>query len=172
MKGAIFQHKGSILGVDFHPDGTTIATGSTDKSVRFWDRRSGQATGQVLEHPAWVEDVAFSPDGTMVVTCDAFDSARLWSLATGEQVGPPLKHAGPVNEVSFSHDGQSLLTAGGDGWAKLWQVPAASKRDKSHIDAWVEAITGMQMDDHGTLTPLDPSVWLQRRPQLSRLQLH
>jgi WD40 repeat protein len=128
---------------------------------------TGQPFGHALEHPAWVEDVAFSPNGRWVVTSDAFDSARLWSMATGEQLGPPFKHGGPVNEVSFSPDGRLILTAGGDGVAKVWEIPASSLRNISTIDAWVEAITGMQMDDHGTMTPLDPAIWLQRRQQLN-----
>ncbi|MGH8903704.1 MAG: TIR domain-containing protein, partial [Egibacteraceae bacterium] len=61
---AITGHTGEVRGVAFSPDGTTIATASTDQTVRRWDAATGAPIGQPLTgHTGPVWEVAFSPDG-------------------------------------------------------------------------------------------------------------
>ncbi len=53
-----------MTSVAFSPDGTRIASGSDDNTVRVWDAATGQPIGEPLTgHTGSVHSVAFSPDG-------------------------------------------------------------------------------------------------------------
>jgi WD40 repeat protein/serine/threonine protein kinase/tetratricopeptide (TPR) repeat protein len=165
-------HLGSVDSVAFSPDGKTILTGSWDKTARLWDAATGQAIGQPLQHSGYVISVAFSPDGKTIVTGSGGDTVRLWDAATGRLIGPPIPHASTVQSwgpyVAFSLDGRFLL-ASDSRTTRLWDTPALLPDDVSRLAAWVEAATGLQLDERGTIRVLDRAAWLERRQRLEQL---
>jgi hypothetical protein len=56
--------------VSFSPDGSRIASGSDDKTIRLWDAKSGQQLSMEKEWPEWAKDRsqpgAISPDGKFI----------------------------------------------------------------------------------------------------------
>ena len=117
-------HEEPVNGVAFSPDGTLLATVSTDETVRLWNVASGKQHGQPLTgHTNAVQDVAFSPDGRLLATVSTDETVRLWDVASGKQHGQPLTgHTNAVQDVAFSPDGKLIASAGEDGTARLWEV--------------------------------------------------
>jgi Flp pilus assembly protein TadD len=152
--------------VAFSPDGKAVLTGSRDGTARLWSAATGQSLGPPLRHQDRVPAVAFSPDGKAVLTGSRDGTARLWSATTGQPLGPPLKHQGWVLAVAFSPDGKAVLTGSRDGTARFWQMPVAVKGSVKRIQLWTQVLTGMEMDDHGSLLVLDAKTWQRRRRQL------
>ncbi|RSM77829.1 hypothetical protein DL991_18675, partial [Amycolatopsis sp. WAC 01375] len=74
-------HTQPIQSVAFSPDGHTLATGSSDKSVRLWgmsDPAHPAPLGQPLTgHTQPIQSVAFSPDGHTLATGGLDASVRL-----------------------------------------------------------------------------------------------
>src|SRR5438270_7934063 len=57
-------HVRDVWSVAFSPNGKTLASGSSDRTIRIWDVASRKQLGQPLRgHTDRVGSVAFSPDG-------------------------------------------------------------------------------------------------------------
>ena len=136
-----FSPHGAVTSADFSPDGSLLATCSSDGDVKLWhaDPQHAQygrvAVKLVQPHTVggqWyaVNSVAFSPivaDGAyQFVTAGNDGTARLWRYSNGATAaeGAPLAHGGRVRSAVFSPDGKQLLTAADDNKARLWHVPA------------------------------------------------
>ena len=56
-------HTGSVNSIAFSPDGRTIASGSSDSTVRMWDGVTGRHKRTLKEHVGSVNSIAYSSDG-------------------------------------------------------------------------------------------------------------
>jgi WD40 repeat protein len=76
-------HSGWFRTVAFSPDGTRLASGSGDATVRLWSPTTGALLQTLQGHSGWVFTVAFSPDGTRLASGSEDATVRLWSPTTG-----------------------------------------------------------------------------------------
>jgi WD40 repeat protein len=105
----------AVSAVAFSPDDTSLATGTSDGSLRIWDIRSGRRLRSFVGHKLGITSVAFSPDGSLLLTASLDNEARTWNVATGAPDRVLGFHSGPVGGASFSNDGRWVVTAGGTG---------------------------------------------------------
>jgi WD40 repeat protein/serine/threonine protein kinase len=120
-------HLDFVYTVAFSPDTGArglIATGGWDRSIRFWDRATGQPVQTLLGHRGFVRGLSFRRDGKQLVSCSEDKSVRLWDVATGRALASFHGHSGFVHCVAFSPDGAQAASGSLDGTIKLW--PAAA----------------------------------------------
>ena len=51
-------HTGDVYSVSFSPDGSTLASGSSDGTIHLWDTGSGEHVRTLSGHTGWVESVS------------------------------------------------------------------------------------------------------------------
>jgi hypothetical protein len=104
------------------PDGTVLAVGCDDNSIRFYDSSTLQQTSKFLGHSAAVTCLSFSADGQWLVSGSQDKSIRVWSVPTGNEITKLLGHSAPLVSVVFSSDGLRVLSASQDTTARLWDI--------------------------------------------------
>ncbi|MBK6431385.1 MAG: WD40 repeat domain-containing protein [Anaerolineae bacterium] len=119
------RHEGAIFGVDFSPDGHTIATAGADETIRLWDIATGRQLQILQGHEYGVWAIRFSPDGRRLVSASLDGTARVWDLQTG-QMRARLPHGDIVWWASFNPDGRTIVTACDDGLVRIWN-PTSGK---------------------------------------------
>ncbi len=114
-------HRSPVLDVLFSPDGTTLASGAWNGSVKLWDVVTGENIATLEGHTSRVSSVSFSPDGTMLASGSDDDTVKLWDVVTGENIATFEDHTAGVNSVAYSPDG-TILASGSLREVKLWDI--------------------------------------------------
>ena len=75
------DHEDWVTSLAFSPDGSWLASGSLDRTVRLWDMENIETTSRTLNgHEGWVSSVTFSPDGRWLVSGSYDSTIRLWTV--------------------------------------------------------------------------------------------
>src|SRR5262249_27205869 len=115
-------HKSWIYAVAFSPDGTRLATGGWDKTLRIWDLAGGAPPLTAEGHDSFVTCLAFSPDGRRLASSSEGHKVQVMDTVTGRVVSTLRGHALGVVGLAYSPDGRSLATASEDKSVKLWDM--------------------------------------------------
>ena len=113
-------HTRFVRSVTFSPNGTTLASGSQDSTIKLWDVATKENI-TTLRHTHWVRSVAFSSDSKILASGAHDGTIRLWDIATKENIATLEDHTRSVR-VTFSPDGTMLASGSQDSTIKLWDV--------------------------------------------------
>jgi WD40 repeat protein len=113
-------YPGGGIALAFSPDGKTLASGSSERTVRLWDVDTGKERATIPGHEGGVLSVAFSPDGKTLASAGGDRAVRLWDVDTGKEHAALRGHEQKVVSVAFSPDGKTLASAGEDRAVRLW----------------------------------------------------
>jgi WD40 repeat protein len=111
-----------IRGIEFSPDGRTLATADNEETVTLWNAADGTPIRRLLGHRRLVSWVAFSPDGRRLASASWDQTAKVWDVATGQEIVTLHGHMRSVLCVAFSPDGTRLATSSEDQTVKLWDA--------------------------------------------------
>ncbi|KAI9207434.1 WD40-repeat-containing domain protein [Polychytrium aggregatum] len=121
-------HSEAILSVCFSPDGSQLATGSGDTTVRIWDLNTETPQFTLTGHKNWVQHVAWAPDSSMLASGGMDTSIRLWNPKTGKAIGTDLKgHTKPITSIVWepymrSANCNRFATGSMDGTVRVWDA--------------------------------------------------
>ncbi len=79
QRNRLDSHRAVVMTASFNPDGTTLATGSVDKTVKLW-RRDGTLLTTLTGHQSTV-GAKFSPNGQWLASASDDGTIRIWTPA-------------------------------------------------------------------------------------------
>jgi WD40 repeat protein len=73
-------HTNYIEYARFYPTGKILASGSADKTLKFWDMVERKEISTHKIHDDFVTAIAFNKDGTMMITGDYSGKMKVWEI--------------------------------------------------------------------------------------------
>jgi WD40 repeat protein len=129
-------HRDGVFCMAFSPDGQTIASGSSDRTIKLWNVSDGKvlrefvnptlgptmvpgptATTLPQAQPGWIYSLRFSADGARLIS--AGNAPRnhgylaVWNVADGHMIFGGKLALGPIYSIALAPDGKSLAIACG-----------------------------------------------------------
>src|SRR5262245_43213570 len=77
-------HSQPIFALSYSPDGSRLASGSGDNTVKIWDANTRELIRTLDGHQAPVRGVSYSHDGKTLATGDENGDIKLWDPETGK----------------------------------------------------------------------------------------
>jgi WD40 repeat protein len=93
-------HGSAVNSVNFSHDGSQVASGSWDNTVKIWDASSGACLQTLEGHGGAVNSVAFSHDGSQVASGSDDRTVKIWDASSGACL-QTLDVGGTVSNISF-----------------------------------------------------------------------
>lgn len=168
------------LSWEFSADGQTIATGSSEGTIKLWDVTSAEERvafkGPSKNAQGKAPRLTFSQDGSLLACIDGTGGVQLWQTALNRERAVLRGHLNAVHAVAFADKGRLLASGGFDRAVKLWDAATGKELDTLHGHAGI--VLGLAVSPDGTLlasASADQTVRLWRlsdRKELHRLEGH
>ncbi|MCE9563389.1 MAG: WD40 repeat domain-containing protein [Planctomycetes bacterium] len=118
------DHSDTIYAVSFNHDGTLLASGAADRSVKVWEIATGKRLYTLGDPTDWVYCLAWSPDKKHLAAGGVDKSIRVWEANKdgSKLVASAFAHEKPVWRLAYTPDGKQLFTVGEDRVMKTWDA--------------------------------------------------
>ena len=107
------EHAGAVYAVAWSPNGSILASGGQDGTVRLWNPNSGVNYAVLRGHTARVFSIAFSPDGRTLASGSYNGNVRIWDVNAQRHLRT-FKAIGNITDLAFHPSKQILAVSGGD----------------------------------------------------------
>ncbi|KAK7503863.1 hypothetical protein BaRGS_00004986, partial [Batillaria attramentaria] len=175
------DHEGPVSCLSFSKDGTLLASGSWDKTVKLWDVFESRGAKETLTQLSDVLAVTFRPDGRELAVATLNGQVSFWNPVSAVQTGTiegrhdlgygrkdtdlvtgkKLAAGKAFNTVCYSADGKCILAAGRSKNVCIYSVANQILMKKFEIscnhslDGMEEFLDKRKMTEWGSLALVD-----------------
>ena len=149
-------HTRDVYSVAFSPDGHYIVSGSGDKTVRLWDRASGEELQVLKGHTDRISSVAFTPDGRKIASGSQDKTVRLWDRISGKEQRVLNFNGRGSSPSAFSSDSSLIFQKNYDDYkTHIWDWDAG--REIQVIEGYAMSLStiAFSSDDRYFVTDSD-----------------
>merc|ERR1740136_636460 len=118
-------HDKPVTSLAYNPDGSRLASGSYDRTIRVWNTAHdfGTLLRSLTGHESHVKSVAYNHDGSRLVSGSQDNTVRLWNVVDdgGDLLQILEGHTKTVKSVVFDYGGSTVASAGEDDTIKVWK---------------------------------------------------
>lgn len=163
--GTPLVQKEAVVGLLPSLDGKRLLSTSLRFAV-LWDVVAGKELGTQLPRPTqWT----FSPDSQLMAMVDEKNQAHLRDAVHGKPLGPVVALPGKASRLEFNKDHRRLTIFGTQGEAWQMDLGAANlPKEARQVNHWIQAITGLELDDNRRVRGLDEIKWSKIRQDLGK----
>ncbi|MDV7224095.1 NB-ARC domain-containing protein, partial [Streptomyces prunicolor] len=122
-------HLGDVRAVAVAADGSWLASGGDDTTVRIADPATKEVTGVLKGHSGPVRSVSIATHRGLLASGGEDGTIHLWDRAMCTPRTVLRGHMGPVNSVSIEPNGRWLASGGEDGHVRLWMLTGDGQCD-------------------------------------------
>lgn len=117
---------GVVLAAAFSPDGSRVATTSSDGVVEVYDGRTGSEILFFPTNSGWTAALALSFDGNLVAVGSRDAVVHIIDVKQGIRSTQLTGHQSEITYVSFSSDASTLASVSVDGSLRTWRTTPRS----------------------------------------------
>jgi WD40 repeat protein len=111
------------------PDGSWLACGSSNSSIRMIPLKNGGAVNELTGHMGKVKSLVYSPDGKYLYSAALDNRILKWDIASGTSVEVTAEGL-KINSIDISSDGRYLAGITSEGKAVVWNPETRSENQK------------------------------------------
>ena len=146
-RGKLVAHRGNINAMSITSDGSVLASGSDDHTVKLWSLPGGKLLTTLDGHMAPVLAITITPDGRILASGSDDNTIKLWSLPGGKVVATLQGHKSRIWLLAITPDGKILASGSDDHTVKLWSIPGGELL--ATLDGHTNSISALSISPDG-----------------------
>lgn len=104
-----------VYGVEFSPDGSRIAAGLENDTLKVWDMLTGLEIHTFEGHSEDVGDIRFTQDGNIIASVSADGTVKIWDLNEQTLIRSIDNHNDESWRLAITNNGETLVDSDSNG---------------------------------------------------------
>ncbi|MCG9129492.1 hypothetical protein JT359_18035 [Candidatus Poribacteria bacterium] len=146
------ENLGRPTSLAYSPDGTLLACGSDDSTIKLWNTATGELITMFTGHLSSVGPLIFSPDGKTLASASDDGTIRFWNIKLREVLDNQIVGHMWLRTASMLEDSSKLTSVSSNGIITVWDLENLEKRT-FHTKATLEEPLYWGMYRHFVLSP-------------------